>query len=133
MTTLASFVTSLGDLTVTGVTVKLDEPPRSLKTTDMPTQWVQVPVIERMPSTFAKQGQLWPTFRAQLVIALEPVNQNTQAANWSAVLAMMDYLHAALADSTIAQGRIQYQILQGIVTVAETNYWAVVAEVEGHG
>ena len=133
MTTVTAFVTALGDLAVTGVTKKLDEPPRALKTADLPAQWVQVPVIERMPATFQSQGKLWDTLRAQLVIAFEPVGQSTQAANWSGVLTLMDNLHTALAVSSLVQGRIQYTISQGIVTVAEINYWAVIAEVEAHG
>ena len=135
MTTLTTFVTDLGDLTVTGVTKKLDEPPRALKTADMPSQWVQVPSIERMPATFQSQGKLWDTLRAQLVIALEPVGQSTQAANWSGILTFMDNLHTALADidALVVQGRIQYTIVQGIVLVSGNDYWAVIAEVEGHG
>ena len=133
MTTLTAFVTSLGDLAVTGVTKKLDEPPRKLTTADLPAQWVQVPVIERMPATFQSQGKLWDTLRAQLVIAFEPVGQSTQAANWSGVLTLLDNLHTALAASSLVQGRIQYTIAQGVVAVAEIDYWAVIAEVEAHG
>ena len=133
MTTLTTFVTDLGDLTVTGVTKKLDEPPRALKTADMPSQWVQVPSIERMPATFQSQGKLWDTLRAQLVIAFEPVGQSTQAANWSGILTLMDNLHTALAASSVVRGRIQYTIAQGIVLVSGNDYWAVIAEVEGHG
>ena len=133
MTTLTAFITALGDLTVTNVISKLDEPPRKLTTADLPAQWVQVPIIERMPATFQSQGKLWDTLRAQLVIAFEPVGQSTQAANWSGVLTLIDNLHTALAASLLVQGRIQYTIAQGVVAVAEIDYWAVIAEVEGHG
>lgn len=133
MTTLTAFVTSLGDLTVTGVTTKLDEPPRSKQTADLPAQWVQAPVIERAPATFQKQGKLWDILRAQLVIAYEPVGQSTQAANWAAILAGIDNLHTALAGSSMVQGRIQYTISHGIVLMAGIEYWAVIGDIEGHG
>ena len=133
MTTITNFVTALGDVTITGVTSKLNEPPRSLATADLPAQWVQIPRLEREPATFESQGKLWDTHRAQLIVAFEPVGQNTQAANWSGVLTLMDSVWTAIAAASIVQGRLQYTIAQGIVTVAEVAYWAVIAEVEAHG
>ena len=133
MTTITNFVTALGDVTITGVTSKLNEPPRSLATADLPAQWVQIPSLEREPATFQSQGKLWDTHRAQLVVAFEPVGQNTQAANWSGVLTLLDNMWTAIAAASIVQGHIQYSIKQGIVTVAKIDFWAVVAEVEGHG
>ena len=133
MTTITNFVTALGDVTITGVTSKLNEPPRKLTTADLPAQWVQVPILERAPATFQSQGKLWDTHRAQLVVAFEAVGQNTQAANWSGVLTLLDNMWTAIAAASIVQGHIQYSIKQGIVTVAKIDFWAVVAEVEGHG
>ena len=133
MTTITNFVTALGDITITGVTSKLNEPPRKLTTADLPAQWVQVPNLAREPATFESQGKLWDTHRAQLVVAFEPVGQNTQAANWAGVLTLMDSVWAAISAASIVQGRLQYTIAQGIVTVAEAAYWAVVVEVEAHG
>jgi hypothetical protein len=133
MTTITNFVTALGDIAITGVSNKLNEPPRKLTTADLPAQWVQVPSLERAPATFQSQGKLWDTHRAQLVVAFEPVGQSTQAANWSGVLTLMDNVWSAIALASIVQGRLQYTIAQGIVTVADLTYWAVVAEVEAHG
>jgi len=133
MTTITNFVTALGDVTITGVTSKLDEPPRSLATADLPAQWVQVPILEREPATFQSQGKLWDTHRAQLVVAFEAVGQNTQAANWSGVLTLLDNVWTAIAAASIVQGRLQYTIAQGIVTVAKIDFWAVIVEVEAHG
>ena len=133
MTTITNFVTALGDVTITGVTSKLNEPPRKLITADLPAQWVQVPILERAPATFQSQGKLWDTHRAQLVVAFEPVGQNTQAANWTGVLTLMDNVWTAIAAASIVQGRLQYTIAQGVVTVAEVAYWAVIVEVEAHG
>jgi len=133
MTTITNFVTALGDVTITGVTSKLNEPPRSLATADLPAQWVQVPNLAREPATFQSQGKLWDTHRAQLIVAFEPVGQNTQAANWAGVLTLMDSVWTAIAAASLVQGRLQYTIAQGIVTVAEAAYWAVIVEVEAHG
>lgn len=133
MTTITNFVTALGDVTITGVISKMNEPPRSLATADLPAQWVQVPILERMPATFQSQGKLWDTHRAQLVVAFEPVGQNTQAANWGGVLTLMDNIWTAIAAASIVQGRLQYTIAQAVVTVAEVTYWAVIVEAEAHG
>jgi len=133
MTTITNFVTALGDVTIAGVTSKLNEPPRKLTTADLPAQWVQVPNLAREPATFQSQGKLWDTHRAQLIVAFEPVGQNTQAANWAGVLTLMDSVWTAIAAASLVQGRLQYTIAQGIVTVAEAAYWAVIVEVEAHG
>ena len=134
MTTYANFVTNLGDLSVTGVTRKRDEPPASLNTADLPTMWVQFPIGEEGPITLAAHGG-WPTFKAQLVVAYEAVGQNTQAANFSGTVAMMDNVASALrtAVGTVVKGKITWTIHQGSVTVAGNDYWAVIADVEGHG
>ena len=135
MTTIVNFVTALGDLTITGVTSKLNEVPRSLKTADLPAQWVQLPVSEDAPATFQGHGNLWDVLRAQLVVAYEPVGQGTQAANWSGTITMMDSVRTAIATSgqTVVKGKLTYKISQAEVLVGEQSYWAVVAEVEGHG
>jgi len=135
MTTIANFVTNLGDITISGVTSKLDAPPASLKTADLPAQWVQLPSGERAPATFQSHGKLWDVLRAQLIVAYEAVGQSTQAANWSATITMMDSVKDAIAASgqTVVKGKVEWIVRQGSVLVNETSYWAVIAEVTANG
>jgi len=136
MTAIATFTTALAGLNVTGVKREFAYPPASLNSEDMPAQWVQLPtIIDDNPRTFTQHGDLWGTLTGQLVIAVIATGQGTQASNFAATLAMMDVVRTALAASaqTAAKGKITYVIRQGEVLVAETAYWAVIAEVTAHG
>ena len=134
MTTYANFVTNLGDLTITGVTRKLDEPAVALATADLPSQWVQFPTGNEGPLTFQAHGG-WPTFNAQLVVAYEAVGQNTQAANFSGTVAMLDNVATALrgAVGTVVKGKLEWTMRVAEVLVGEISYWAVITDVTGHG
>lgn len=134
MTTFAAFVTALKDLNVTGVATKLTEPPLSLNGAALPAQWVQLPQLSNEPMTFeAMRG--WPVLRAQFIVAVEPVGQGTQPANWSQAINMVDYVDAALgvSPSPFCKGRATYAVRPGKVNVAGVDYWAVIADVIGHG
>jgi len=134
MTTYADFVTNLGDLAVSGVTTLLDEPPLSLNTADLPAQWVQLPEGDEGPLTVRTHGG-WPVFRAQLIVALEPIAQETQSVNFAAAVDMMDNLSAALrpAIKTVCKGRMAWTVRVDVVEVAGHSYWATIADVEGFG
>lgn len=134
-TTFAAFVTALGDLAITGVSSgsRLDQPPLALQTANLPAQWVQLPESSEEPLTYQTNGG-WPEMRAELIVAYEAKLQNMHAANWAATLAQLDNVLAALrATRAIGQGILTWTIRPGIVTVAEVDYWAVIAEVTAHG
>ena len=134
MTTYAGFVANLGDLSITGVNRQNDEPPTSLNSADLPCQWVQFPVGEENALTLGTHGG-WPTFSGQLIVAYEAVALNTQPANWSGTVTLMDTVATALqlAIKTVVEGKLTWIINPGIVTVGEHDYWAVIADVTGHG
>lgn len=134
MTTYADFVTDLGDLSITGVKRLYDEPPLSLNTADLPSQWVQFPEGEENALTLGTHGG-WPTFTAQLIIAYEAVAQSTQPSNWSGTVVLMDTVAAVLRNAvgTVAKGKLTWIINPVIVNVAGKDYWAVSAEVTGRG
>ena len=134
MTTYANFIANLGDLTITGVNRLYNEPPTSLNTSDLPAQWVQFPSGEENALTFGVHGG-WPSFTAQLIIAYEPIAQNTHPANWSGVVSLMDSTVTALRNAvgTVAKGKLTWIINPGTVEVANTIYWAVIADVTGYG
>lgn len=132
MTTYAAFLTALGDLAITGISIRLDEPPTAIK--DLPCQWVQVPQAGIGPMTFQAHGG-WPKFEGQLVIAYEAVAQDRQPTNWAGLTTVIDNLITALSGAvgTIAKGPINAVIRPGVVEVAGQSYWAVIAEVSING
>ena len=134
MTTYVDFITNLGDLEVAGVHTRLDEPPASIDSADLPAQWVQFPSGEEDAYTFTAHGG-WPTFKAQLIIAYEAISLSTQAANWKGTIALMDDIADTLraAVGTVAKGKIIWALRVGEVTVGEHKYWAIIAEVETYG
>lgn len=135
MTTLTEFTTALGNLTVTGVTRAYDGPPTNLESADLPSMWVQLPQSDEAALTFSGAGG-WPILRAQLIIAYQSSAQDTQAANWSGTLAILDALAAALrntAPGTLGESKPTWSIKPGQVTVAGVDYWAVIADVEANG
>lgn len=136
MTTYATYVANLGDLSITGVNRAYDEPPKALNTADLPASWVQLPEGEEGPLTFQTHGG-WPILRADLVVALEAVGQERQAQNFSDTVTMMDSMSTALrgvtVGSTLGKGPINWTMRQAIIPVADVDYWAVVASVEGYG
>ncbi|MFA6271161.1 MAG: hypothetical protein WC657_08210, partial [Candidatus Paceibacterota bacterium] len=118
-------------LTVTGVTRKLDNPPASLGTADLPAMWPGLPRGEEPPMTFQANGG-WPVLVCDLVVALEPVGQNTQSANYAATVAMLDNLSTALRGANIGRGGLRWSITANAqVDVSGTPYWAVIATIEG--
>jgi hypothetical protein len=132
ITSYATFTTALAALTVTGVTRKLDAPPASLGTADLPAMWPGLPRGEEPPMTFQAGGG-WPAMFCDLVIALEPVGQNTQSANYAATVEMLDNLSTALRGATsIGRATLRWSITANVqVDVSGTPYWAVIASIEG--
>ena len=133
MTTLTAFTAALGALSVAGVKRQYGEPPASLSGADLPASWVQLPESTEAPLTFQANGG-WPTLKGQLVIAYQATAQGTQAANWAGTLALLDALAAALHTATgIGKAGLSWAVRPGVVTVAKTQYWAVIADVVGNG
>lgn len=133
ITTYAAFTAALGNLTVTGVNRKYDHIPASLS--DLPCSWVQLPQSEEGLMTFDGTGG-WPMLRAQLIIAVEAVAQNTPKANWDAVIAIIDNLSTALrgvAAGEIAKQKPLFNLRMISVQVAGIDYWAVEATVTAYG
>jgi hypothetical protein len=136
-TSLTTFYTNLGDLSITGVTRLFDFPPVALNSADMPAQWVQFPSETEGPMTFGNHGG-WPALKAQLIVAVISTIEGTQSANYTAALTMADNVLAALRGVSVSalslgKARLTWTVNVGIVTVNESDYWAVIADVEGAG
>lgn len=131
ITSYATFTSGLAALSVTGVKRKFTEPPASIGTGDLPAQWPGLPSGDEPQMTFGGGGG-WPVLRADLVIAIEPVGQNTQSANYAATVAAMDNLSAALRSASIGRSNLVWSITSNVqVVVSDVTYWAVIATVEG--
>jgi hypothetical protein len=129
-TTFAAFTAALAGLTVTGVTRQFANPPASISTADLPALWPGLPSGNEPVMTFQTPGG-FPALRCDLIAALEPVGQNTQAANYTATIAMMDNLSTALRGTQIGRGPMTWTITANVqINVAGTAYWAVIATVE---
>ena len=135
MTTYTSFLTALAKLSVSGVTRRYemgDTPPASLNAGELPAQWVQRPGGDAEPVMF-DPATAWPTFSAQLIIAVQPVAQSTGPQIFSAMVTLIDALITALDGADLAESAPSWTIRDARITVAGTDYWGVVAEVKADG
>lgn len=131
ITTYATYTAALAALSVSGVTRKYTEPPASIGTADLPAMWPSLPHGSETPLTFAGGGG-WPVLVCDLVIAIEAVNQGTQAQNYAAMIAQLDYMNTALRAASIGRAKLSWTITANAqVQVADTTYWAVIATIEG--
>lgn len=128
----AAFVSSIANMTIGSITKKYAYPPASISSADLPVQWVQMPRSdEESPMTLAgKDG--WVGVTVDLIIALVPVSQGDQSANFDAAIKMMDTVRAALGLlAASSKTKLRWQISQTGVNVAGVDYWAVKATVSG--
>ena len=134
MTTYSAFVNGLEALVVTGVTTCLaSSAPLGLNSVDLPVQWVAAPRGSDSAITMKAEGG-WPTLKADLIIAYEAAGQDTGPANFVGTVTLMDNLSTALRGATtLCGGPLHWEIKVAMVSVAQVNYWAVIASVEGSG
>ena len=135
MTTYRSFVDALEALVVTGVVRRYTSGPPAGSTGvgDTPAQYVRYPGGDEIAIVFGEQGG-WPTLRAELVLLVEAVAQSTQERNFDLTVDMMDNLTTALQGAAcITKSKLHWSVQMAIDTVAGTDYWAVIASVEGNG
>ena len=132
ITSYSTFTTALARLTVTGVERYYTHPPTSLSTADLPAMWPGLPSGDEPMLTFKTKGG-WPEMTCELTIAVEPVAQDRQSANYTNMITAMDNLSTALRAATFGRGPITWTITGNAqVSVAGTTYWAVIATVTGY-
>jgi hypothetical protein len=133
ITTYATFTAGLAALSVTGVSRKFSNPPASIGTADLPAMWPGLPRGNEAAMTFDGGGG-WPEYTCDLVIAVEPTAQNTQAGNYANMITVLDNLCTALRAAAIGKTKLNWDITANAqVDVAGITYWAVIATVTGHG
>ncbi len=130
--TYASFIDAIEALSVTGITRTFQGPPSSLNTTDLPAMWVQQPDGEEEPLSFGAAGG-WITLRADVLVAIEPVAQSIQEANFANQVTMLDNLASALRGADIGKAQHTWSIRGVTITVGGTTYWGAAARVTGRG
>jgi len=91
--------------------------------------------LPRGESTWATaSGDIQRTIAADLIIAVEPVGQNTRPANFAACVALIDALHTALdAWADPLTGPPTWNSKLAYITVNTVDYWAIATEVSGLG
>lgn len=135
MTTYNAFVDGLEALVVVGVRRRYESgPPLSLNTADLPAQWVQLPAGESEAMVLGDAAtSRWPTFRADLIVAIEAVGQATGGANFDDTVTLLEALRTRLELTDLTEAPLSWTMRQVIVTVAGTDYWAILCSVTGQG
>jgi hypothetical protein len=137
ITTLAGFIDALEALSVTGVNKNFTNgPPRTLSTAQIPALWVELPESDDAILTFQAQGG-WPSLRATMVIAAEPVAQSLQEVNFALCVTLLDNLATALRAASpgtfCKSGLKKWEMKQGFREIAGVGYWVITCTVEGAG
>lgn len=132
ITTYKAFTTAIAALSVAGVRRKFTEPPTSIGSADLPAMWPGLPRGDERAMTFTAEGG-WSSIICDLVIAVEAVAQDTQSANYTSTMTIIDALSTALrATSVIGRAKLAWSIQANVqVAVAGIPYWAVIATIEG--
>lgn len=135
MTTYNEYVDGLEALVITGVTrCYTSGPPLSLSTADLPAQWVQLPAGDSEAMVLGDAaGSRWPTFAADLIIAIEAVGQSTGGVSFDAAVTMMEELRSTLEVTDLTESPLSWSMRQAITTVAGNDFWAIVCAVKGQG
>ncbi|KKN74777.1 hypothetical protein LCGC14_0386700 [marine sediment metagenome] len=130
-TTYAAFVPTLMDISVSGVTTKLDEPPTQLSG-GLPLMYPRLPTGHGEIVAFdVSSGLLEAT--CELVIVIEPVLQNLQAVNFAAALSLMDALDTGLRAGADGVGIDSWEMRIVEETIGDTAYWLLITAVEASG
>ena len=136
--TYRTFVDGLEGLTITGVKRQFTKGvPATMQTTSLPAQYVRTPgnvasAVTEIGLAFGGSGRLLH-LRADLVVVVEAMGQNTQGANFDAMVTMVDSVNAALESDTahiLATGSPTWETRYELVMIGEVVYHAVVAAVE---
>lgn len=137
MTTLNTFVNNLADLTITGVNRNYDGAPANVEAADLPALFPRAVEGSDGQLTSGTYGG-WPTLTCELVVLVEKAGLSTVPANHQLVVDLIDNTNTALrmAVDTTKYGKGPLSWTWELSTdevVGETQYWAVVFRVEGHG
>ncbi len=128
--TYTEYVATLAGLSITGVVKAYSSPPTQLSTAQLPAQWPRLPSGETAVASLGGEMGL-PSFTCDLVIAVEAMQQNTQPANYTKALALIDALQTALTTEALNNVVDSWQMRLDGEQIGDTAYWVIVATVTG--
>ena len=128
--TYSAFLAGLAGLVVTGVTKRFSEPPAQLNNAQLPAQYVGLPSANTNVVTLTSLNDLL-TVTAELRIAIEPLAQNMQSANWTKTVGLLDALQTALVANAAALALDEWRIGVEVAAIGDVAYWVIVANVTG--
>lgn len=131
-TTYADYVADLAALTVTGVVRSYDHLPEQIETADLPALYVRLPAGENQTVTLTALGGLRQA-TCEIVIVVEPVQQNQNEPNFEACIGFLDALESALTTNALTIGIDQWSMRVEVDYVGDTAYWLLIASVQGSG
>ena len=118
-------------MTVTGVKRTYTEPPTQISSADMPLLFPKLPEGSTAVDTLGQTTGI-RDMTCDVVLAIEPVTQNRQSANYTTALTMLGNLETALvalAGSNKVIDRWTLQLTDDFVGASPC--WCIVATVEG--
>ena len=128
--TYTEYVAILAGLSITGVVKAYSSPPTQLSTAQLPAQWPRLPSGETAVASLGGEMGL-PSFTCDLVVSIEVIGQNTQPANYTKALALIDALQTALTTEALNNVVDSWQMRLDGEQIGDTAYWVIVATVTG--
>jgi ethanolamine ammonia-lyase large subunit len=131
--TYTGFVNNISGMTISGVTRRYTAPPATMNTADLPASYPRIPGGDNQSVTLTSVSGLRLGV-VELCIVLEPVRQATNSVNFAAALTMLDAIETALQTNARTYQIDRWSIQLEIDRIgADTDYWQLVARVEGSG
>lgn len=127
-----AFASAVAAVSVAGVTTKETAPPSQVSTAVLPMAYPRLPELSREIVSFGYTFGL-DASTVEMVFLIEPLMQNTNSANFSALTAMVDAIDTAYANAAADVGIDRWTIRQETAILSDTPYWALVATVEASG
>ena len=127
--TFSSFITTLGSLSVSGVT-GYTAPPHRINATELPIGYPRIFNGEPQNIITCSTPLSPDTITCEYVIVVNPVLLSRNAQNYTAAATAADNLATALKTESDTDKEIyNYNIRLEIEDIGDTPYWLVVAEV----
>lgn len=130
---LATFVTTLGALSVAGVRKTYDAPPVQLATANLPVLYPRLPAsLDTNVPVLASGATDLRRHVVELVIVVNPIGQSNAPANFTAAIALIDAMHTALATLAGSSEVVDsWSIALTAEPIGADGYWVLVATVSG--
>ena len=135
----STYVTGLAGVAVADVERDYGmAPPMQLSTADLPAKFLRLPVGGRSRFTLAVEGadrHGTGMMTCEVVIAMEPIEQNQPEPNFVSTTAMVDAVTKAFVKADVALSwpeAVSVQVRADVI-VAGIAYWAVVASIQARG